>query len=123
LNNLAFNAVDAMPRGGTLTIRVWKTETDGYLSVRDTGMGIPTAVRNRLFEPFFTTKGERGNGLGLSVVFGIVRRHAGGIKVESEEGQGATFAVLIPLAASPAAPGRSGVAAGHAMRAGLPPTV
>src|SRR5262249_12465586 len=75
LTNLAFNAVDAMPWGGTLTLQTWSTATEVFLAVRDTGTGIPESVRHRLFEPFFTTKGERGNGLGLSVTFGIVKRH------------------------------------------------
>jgi signal transduction histidine kinase/CheY-like chemotaxis protein len=104
LTNLAFNAVDAMPRGGTLTICAWSTPTDAFLSVSDTGLGISNAVRSRLFEPFFTTKGERGNGLGLSVVFGIVRRHAGEITVDSREGEGATFTVRLPLAATATLP-------------------
>jgi signal transduction histidine kinase/CheY-like chemotaxis protein len=115
LTNLAFNAVEAMPRGGTLTIRTWKNDSDAFLSVRDTGVGIAAAARHRIFEPFFTTKGERGNGLGLSVAFGIVRRHAGEIGVESEEGHGTVFTVRLPLvsaraanrslAAAPAVPG------------------
>ncbi|HXG11333.1 MAG TPA: ATP-binding protein [Gemmataceae bacterium] len=103
LTNLVFNAVDAMPQGGTLTVRTWSTATDAYLAVQDTGVGIAPAVRHRLFEPFFTTKGERGNGLGLSVVFGIVRRHRGEITVDSELGQGSTFTVRLPLAPANAA--------------------
>jgi signal transduction histidine kinase/CheY-like chemotaxis protein len=101
LTNLAFNAVEAMPRGGTLTIRAGKSATEAWFCVQDTGIGISAAVRHRVFEPFFTTKGERGNGLGLSVAFGIVRRHAGEISVESEEGCGATFTVRLPLASAP----------------------
>ena len=100
LTNLAFNAVEAMPRGGTLTIRSWKNKRDAFLSVRDTGTGIAESVRHRLFEPFFSTKGERGNGLGLSVAFGIVRRHAGEISVESEAGRGTVFIVRFPLASA-----------------------
>ncbi|HMF12708.1 MAG TPA: ATP-binding protein [Gemmataceae bacterium] len=103
LTNLAFNAVEAMPRGGTLTIRSWKNASNAFLSVRDTGVGIAVAVRHRLFEPFFTTKGERGNGLGLSVAFGIVQRHSGEIDVESKEGQGTVFTVRLPLASAKAA--------------------
>src|SRR5262249_58119660 len=64
----------------------------------DSGWGIPPSIRHGLFEPFFTTKGERGNGLGLSVVFGIVHRHQGEIKVESQVGQGSTFTIRLPLA-------------------------
>ena len=96
LTNLIFNAVDAMPRGGTITIRTWSTAAHVFLSVRDRGVGISEAVRQRLFEPFFTTKGERGNGLGLSVVFGIVQRHSGEIQVDSAVGQGSTFTVRLP---------------------------
>jgi signal transduction histidine kinase len=99
LTNLVFNAVDAMPEGGTLLLRTWSTPGDVFLAVQDTGKGIPEAVRRRLFEPFFSTKGERGTGLGLSVSFGIVRRHNGEIQVESELGRGATFTVRLPALA------------------------
>lgn len=96
VTNLVFNAVDAMPSGGTLTVRTWARDGSGFLAVQDSGIGIPASIRYRLFEPFFTTKGERGNGLGLSVVFGIVRRHEGEITVESAEGCGSTFTVRLP---------------------------
>jgi signal transduction histidine kinase len=101
LTNLAFNAVEAMPRGGTLTIRAWRTDVDAFLTVEDTGLGIAEGVRRRLFEPFFTTKGERGNGLGLSVAFGIIRRHNGEISVESQVGEGSVFTVRLPLGTPP----------------------
>jgi signal transduction histidine kinase/CheY-like chemotaxis protein len=99
LTNLIFNAVDAMPEGGTLTVRAWGGGDDVFVAVRDTGLGIRDADRRRLFEPFFTTKEERGNGLGLSVAFSIVRRHGGDILVESQLGQGSTFTVRLPAAA------------------------
>lgn len=98
ITNLAFNAIDAMPDGGVLTLRVWTSTSSVNLSVQDTGAGIPEAVRHRLFEPFFSTKGERGNGLGLSVVYGIVQRHGGQISVESEMGHGSTFTLRLPAA-------------------------
>jgi signal transduction histidine kinase/CheY-like chemotaxis protein len=98
LTNLIFNAVDAMHRGGTLTIRTWSEPANVFLAVRDTGMGMSAAVKQRLFEPFFTTKGERGNGLGLSVAFGIIRQHGGEITVTSEVGQGSAFTVRLPRA-------------------------
>ncbi len=97
LTNLVFNAVDAMPQGGKLTVRTWNTATDIFLAVRDTGVGMSEAVRQRLFEPFFTTKGERGNGLGLSVTFGIVQRYGGEITVESAVGRGSNFIVRLPV--------------------------
>jgi signal transduction histidine kinase len=97
LTNLVFNAVDAMPQGGELSLRTWNTATDLYFSVRDTGVGMSDSTRRRLFEPFFTTKGERGTGLGLSVTFGIIQRYGGEITVETEPGRGSTFKVRLPL--------------------------
>lgn len=99
LINLLTNARDAMPRGGTVTIRTRLAE-DGQslrLSVSDTGIGIPDSIRSRLFDPFFTTKppGE-GTGLGLSIVAGIVQAHQGEITVDSSVGNGTTFTVTLP---------------------------
>jgi signal transduction histidine kinase len=110
VTNLVFNALDAMPRGGTLSVRSWRNADQAYLSVQDTGAGMAPAVLQRLFEPFFSTKGERGNGLGLSVVYGIVCRHGGEVAVDSEVGRGTKFTVQLPLSAAPtgaaaAAPG------------------
>ncbi|TMQ32488.1 MAG: response regulator [Planctomycetota bacterium] len=104
LTNLVFNSVDAMPQGGHLTVRTWSTPEDVFLSVSDTGTGMSDSVRHRLFEPFFTTKGERGNGLGLSVSFGIVQRYGGDITVESQIGKGSTFVVRLPIAQSEGRP-------------------
>jgi CheY-like chemotaxis protein len=70
------------------------------LTVTDTGIGMTEAVRKRIFEPFFTTKGEQGNGLGLSVTFGIIKRYGGEISVESSLGRGSTFVVRLPAGAS-----------------------
>jgi len=108
ITNLVFNAVDAMPHGGKLFLRTSSTKHEAFLAVQDTGVGISEAVRQRLFEPFFTTKGERGNGLGLSVVFGIVNRHGGAIKVESQIGQGTTFTVSFPLGTAGVRPSTAG---------------
>jgi signal transduction histidine kinase len=96
LTNLVFNAVDAMPKGGALALRTWSTPDDVLLSVRDTGVGMSPAVRQRLFEPFFTTKGDRGNGMGLSVAYGIIQGHGGAITVASEVDRGTTFTIRLP---------------------------
>ncbi len=112
LLNLCINARDAMPKGGTLTIKTENIQLDqqfiqpsplaqaGFyvlLTVSDTGTGIPNDVRDKIFEPFFTTKEVgKGTGLGLSTVLGIVRSHKGFIDVESEVGQGTKFLVYLP---------------------------
>ncbi len=99
LTTFVFNAVDAMPAGGRLTVRTSCARGSVFVAVSDTGVGMSEAVRRRLFEPFFSTKGERGNGLGLSVAFGIVQRHGGEIAVESEVDRGSTFTLRLPAAA------------------------
>jgi signal transduction histidine kinase/CheY-like chemotaxis protein len=96
LLNLIVNAVQAMPGGGTLTLRAGAKSDQVWFSVSDTGVGMTPTVQARVFEPFFTTKGEQGTGLGLSVSFGIVRRHGGHIHVQSAPGQGTTLTVLLP---------------------------
>jgi len=97
---LMINSVEAMPEGGELTLVTEPDPTDDafvLLRVADTGMGIPDEVRDRIFDPFFSTKNEtKGVGLGLAVVFGIVRRHGGEISVESTPGKGATFTLRFP---------------------------
>jgi signal transduction histidine kinase/ActR/RegA family two-component response regulator len=107
LTNLIFNAVDAMPDGGNIRIRTGLREApvaDGaapgepqvFLEVSDTGTGMTEEVRRRCLEPFFSTKGERGTGLGLPMVFGIVKRHRGTLDIDSTVGKGTTFIVLLP---------------------------
>ncbi len=121
--NLAINARDAMPEGGRLVFGTEEVLLDEafcrrhagatpgqyvMLSVSDTGCGIPEEIRDRIFEPFFTTKqpGE-GTGMGLAMVYGIVKNHGGSIYVESEVGRGTTFKVYFPVAAQPAEPVRA----------------
>jgi CheY-like chemotaxis protein/anti-sigma regulatory factor (Ser/Thr protein kinase) len=89
--NLVFNAVDAMPQGGTITLRTRAEEGFICLGVSDTGTGMSEEVRQRCLEPFFSTKGDKGTGLGLAMVFGIVQRHEGDVQIESEMGVGTTF--------------------------------
>ena len=94
--NLVFNAVDAMPLGGTITLRSGVDGSDVIFEVVDTGTGMTEEVRQRCLEPFFSTKGEKGTGLGLSMVFGIVKRHEGRVEIESVQGSGTVFRIRLP---------------------------
>ena len=103
LANLIFNAVDALPEGGTIRLSAGREGERVIAEVADDGVGIEPEVQARVFEPFFTTKGEKGTGLGLAVVFGIVERHGGTIAVESRTagpGRGTTFRLSLPAAPS-----------------------
>jgi len=95
--NLVNNAHDAMPDGGTITLRTYRNGSRLVAEVRDTGLGIPSEIQPRIFEPFFTTKDVgKGTGLGLAVSYGIVRAHGGDLTVESRQGDGAVFRVVLP---------------------------
>jgi PAS domain S-box-containing protein len=96
--NLVFNAVDAMPAGGTITFTSGMEGNDVVVEVRDTGTGMDDYTRARVFDPFFTTKGTNGMGLGMSVVYGIVERHNGKILLDSEPGKGTCFTIRVPAA-------------------------
>jgi signal transduction histidine kinase len=97
--NLLFNALDAMPQGGSLTFATRVEDDRVVCTVTDTGVGMSETVRQRCFEPFFTTKAEHGTGLGLSIAYGIVTRHGGEIEVWSRPGEGSRFTVRLPLGA------------------------
>ena len=99
LVNMVFNAVDAMPEGGNLTLAAEDVNGMVIISVGDNGSGMPPEVKSRIFDPFFTTKGKAGMGLGLAVSFGIIRRHEGSVEVESEVGVGTKFKISLPKAA------------------------
>lgn len=95
LLNLVLNAIEAMPDGGTLTVRTEPGSTVVLILVQDTGVGIPEDIRAHLFEPFFTSK-SNGTGLGLSISAHIVTQHGGQIEVDSRVGEGTTFRVVLP---------------------------
>jgi PAS domain S-box-containing protein len=113
LVNLVFNAVDAMPAGGTLTLRTRLADIAGgssqgavAIEVADEGVGMDPDTRQRCLEPFFTTKGERGTGLGLAMVYGMARRHAAEIEIDSAPGAGTRVRLCFPV--TPGAASESG---------------
>jgi signal transduction histidine kinase len=113
ITNLIFNAVDAMPNGGVITIRTtslvvpvpegWTAECV-RLEVSDSGVGMDEETRKRCLEPFFTTKGNRGTGLGLAMVYGMAQRHGAGLEVESTQGVGTTIRLVFKVGHKNAAP-------------------
>jgi PAS domain S-box-containing protein len=115
LVNLVFNAVDAMPLGGPLTIRTRSTPVEKLrivqLEVTDSGIGMDEDTRRRCLEPFFTTKGTRGTGLGLAMVYGVAQRHGANLDIKSEVGKGTTVCLSFSMATiSAASPAQAAVA-------------
>ena len=101
LTNLIFNAVDAMPAGGCIKVRSALDDGEALpVHPVDTGTGMDEETRRRCLEPFYTTKGERGTGLGLSAVYGIIERHHGSMEIESEPGEGTSFCIRLPVMGS-----------------------
>jgi two-component system, NtrC family, sensor kinase len=100
LMNLIFNAMESMPQGGEITIAGGRIadQRKVWMAISDTGHGIDPEDLPRIFEPFYSTKGDgKGVGLGLSMVYGIIREHNGTIEVQSEAGQGTTFKMVLPV--------------------------
>lgn len=96
--NILMNAVQAMPEGGEIQISTGRSEDSAWLKIADTGVGMTEDVRRSVFDPFFTTRGVEGTGLGMSVAYGIVKRHGGTISIESEPGKGTAVTVTLPSA-------------------------
>jgi CheY-like chemotaxis protein len=112
LFNVVFNAIDAIPNEGAITFRTSMRGECALLQVSDTGTGMTEDVRSRCLEPFFSTKDEHGTGLGLGIVYGIVRRHDGSIEIDSAPAKGTTISVSLPLykeQVSPVRPEPAGV--------------
>jgi PAS domain S-box-containing protein len=115
--NLIFNATDAMPKGGMLTIHSRLEYDVVVLEITDTGVGMSSEVRRRCLEPFYSTKGDGFNGLGLAIVYGILNRHAGTIKILSEEGKGTTVSIRLPVhIEAPVAAGANGTGSAGAKK-------
>lgn len=94
--NLTLNAIDAMPDGGTITIRSFARSNDVVIQIEDTGIGIPREDVTKIFDPFYTTK-EKGTGLGLAVSYDIIKKMRGTLSVESETGKGTVFTITMPF--------------------------
>jgi CheY-like chemotaxis protein/anti-sigma regulatory factor (Ser/Thr protein kinase) len=101
--NLIFNAIDALPQGGRISIKTWSGGDWVFCAVADDGVGMDDEVRRRALEPFFTTKGPQGTGLGLSVANSVVQRHGGELSLRPNDGRGTVVTLRLPRAAGGAA--------------------
>jgi signal transduction histidine kinase len=96
--NILMNAVQAIEKRGKIIIKTYEKDKNIFIEMIDTGSGIPEEVQNRIFEPFFTTKEVgKGAGLGLSVAYGIIKKHKGDITVKSKIGEGTNFMIRLPI--------------------------
>ena len=95
--NVINNSLDAMPDGGDLSFRTWKNDDNVFLGISDTGEGMYEDIRKNIFDPFLTTRMPKGSGLGMSVSYGIIKRHGGIIYVKSEVGRGTTITIQLPI--------------------------
>ncbi|MDX9715609.1 MAG: DUF3365 domain-containing protein [Dissulfurispiraceae bacterium] len=96
--NILMNAAHAIPKQGQITVKTWSNDSHIFVSISDTGIGIPEDKLNRIFEPFYTTKDVgKGTGLGLSIAFDIIKKHGGDISAKSEVGKGSTFTIKLPV--------------------------
>ena len=107
LVNIINNALDAMSGDGRISFSTWSGEDTVFISISDTGKGMPEEVMRNIFDPFFTTRTSVGTGLGMSTAYGIITRHGGKIEVESEVGKGTTFTLQFPAAAKADSPNKS----------------
>ncbi|NOZ20844.1 MAG: response regulator [Planctomycetes bacterium] len=98
--NIILNAVDALPEGGKIRIETGHRDNMAYVKIADNGVGMTPEVQKKVFDPLFTTKGGQGNGLGMSVSYGIITRHGGRVSVDSQPGKGTTFTAEFPIMAS-----------------------
>jgi len=96
--NIINNALNAMPNGGVILLHTRKNNDNVLINVTDTGHGMTGAVRKRIFDPFFTTRCPEGTGLGMSIVYGTIKRHGGELEVQSRVGEGTSFLISIPMA-------------------------
>jgi signal transduction histidine kinase len=100
LVNLIVNAIDALIKGGTITLRTGSCDGESWVEVADNGPGMPPEVERRVFEPFFSTKGDQGTGLGLAMVYACMQRHGGSVRLKTKPGEGTSFTLAFSHRAS-----------------------